>query len=151
MRFFLFSIRPLYADAVFSGVKKYELRRGFIDELTTGDIVFLYVSGNEQRIKGLFRAGRIFRGTPQEVWRYVSSDPLSGIGRDTWQYIAGSSRAVAVEVVDPCVFSRQPSLHDIRAVFPRWSPPLSYSLLSEKEPVFLLFLEQGLEECLNKK
>lgn len=151
MKYFLFSIRPQYANAVFSGVKKYELRRGFIDELSAGDVIFLYVSGNEQKIKGLFKAGSVFRGTPQEVWRLVSGDPLSGIGRDAWPYIAGSARAVAIEVVNPCVFSRQPTLRDIRSIFPRWSPPLSYTQLSEGEPLFILFLEELLEECEAKK
>lgn len=148
MKFFLFSIKPIYAKGVLSGVKKYELRRGRLEEMESGDTIFLYVSGNEQKIQGLFRAGKIFRGSPQEVWRFVISDPLSGIGRDAWQYIAGSGNAVAIEVVQPCVFSRQPSLKEIRAVFPRWNPPLSYYLLSNREPLFQLFLDDIAKDCL---
>lgn len=146
-KLFLFSIRPIYARAVLSGAKRYELRRGEVDGISPGDTVFLYVSGREQRIEGLFRAGRVFRGTPHEVWKLVASDPTSGVGRDAWPYIAGSKSATAIEVLSPCVFSRQPTLREIRSVFPRWSPPLSYCSLNEKEPVFVLFLESLLEEC----
>lgn len=147
MRRFLFSIRPIYARGVLSGTKRWELRRGALDSLSYGDVVFLYVSGREQKIEGLFRVGRIFRGGPEDVWRFVSSDPLSGITYDAWQYIAGSRRAAAIEVRDPCVFSRQPSLREIRAVFPRWSPPLSYAELKREEPLYVLFLEDLFEEC----
>lgn len=147
LKYFLFSIRPVYARAVLSGVKRWELRRGSLESMSMGDAVVLYVSGNEQRITGMFRAGRIYRGSPHQVWRLVSGDPLSGVDRSAWQFIAGSPQAVAIEVLDPCTFRKRPSLGEVRQIFPAWNPPLSHVELSRDEPLFLLFLKDLVEEC----
>ncbi len=141
----LFSIRPQYAQAIFAGVKKFELRRGVGKEIDTGDTVVVYVSGHVKRIYGVFTVGRIIRGTPQQVWRAVTIGP-TGIGRDAWQYIQGSPRAMALEVLNPRVFPRQPTLNEVRRVLPNWNPPLSYLRLDENSPLFRIFIRPLLEE-----
>ncbi|MEM4475184.1 MAG: ASCH domain-containing protein, partial [Fervidicoccaceae archaeon] len=77
---FLFSLRPEYAKALFSGLKKYELRRGAGSDLKRGDLAVVYVSGRIKRLFGCFEIGSVFRGSPEEVWRYVSSKRDSGVG-----------------------------------------------------------------------
>lgn len=148
-RYHLFSIRPQYAQAIFAGVKKYELRRGVGRDIETGDIVIVYVSGHVKRIYGYFTVGRIIRGTPQQVWRAVTVG-ATGIGRDAWQYIEGSPRAMALEVKRPRVFPQQPSLQEIRRVFPSWNPPLSYVHLDPDHPVFRIFIRPLLEDSQDR-
>lgn len=144
--YFLFSIRPEYASAIFSGVKRFELRRGSGEALKQGDIVIVYASGRVKRIFGRFVVGRIYRGPPARIWRIVTSIRDSGVGRDAWRYIEGSSVAVAIEVLEPKAFTVRPSLHEIRSIFPSWNPPLSYARIDERSPVFRLFIKPLLEE-----
>ena len=138
---FLFSIKPVYATAIVTGVKKFELRRGGGGQLMPGDVAVIYASGKVKRIYGHFIVGRIFRGSPREVWRMVTSRRDSGIGSDAWRYISGSKTAVAIEVKNPMIYTIQPSLYEIRSVLPDWNPPMSFVKLDVNSPVFRLFIE----------
>lgn len=149
--YFLFSIRPEYATAIFSGVKRFELRRGSGEELKQGDIAIVYASGRVKRIFGRFIVGRIYRGPPAKIWRIVTSNRDSGVGRDARRYIEGSAVAVAIEVLEPKVFTVRPSLYEIRSIFPSWNPPLSYAKIDVNHPVFRLFIRPLLEEEVPEK
>jgi len=142
----LFSIRPEYANAIFSGVKKFELRRAG-PEIEQGSVAVVYASGRVQRIYGFFYIGRVLKGPPDEIWRLVTSRKDSGVTKEAKKFIEGSRQAMAIEVVDPRPFQRRPSLREVRLVLPSWNPPLSYVELSTSEPVFKLFLEPLLEEA----
>lgn len=131
---FLFSIRPIYAYRVFAGKKKYELRKNVPWEVNRGDRVILYVSGRVQAVMGEFAVGRVIAGPADSVWKRLSRIPDTGITDDLYRYIAGGTRALAVEVVDPIVYRYSVKLSDLRAILPGFNPPLSVMKLDENDP-----------------
>jgi len=138
--FYLFSIRPEYAQAIFEGKKRFELRRGRGGGLEEGGIAVVYVSGRVKEIRGEFTIGRIRVGTPEEIWRYVRRKNPSGITPESWMFIKGSRTAVAIEILDPRLYKVFISLKEIRRLYPEWSPPMGYARLDPGDGVFRSFI-----------
>ena len=67
----ILSLKPRYADLIFEGVKKAELRRRPLVQMEGGD-VFVYVTSPVMELRGGFRVGEVWAGTPQEIWEKVS-------------------------------------------------------------------------------
>jgi len=132
--FYLMSIRPRFARLVFSGRKKFELRRWFGLPVEPGSVIVVYVSGDVQSIVGEFTAGVIHEGSPDHI-RAVTSVPGSGLPRDAYQYIRSARKALAIEVVAPKTYARSVGLEEIRNIIPGWEPPRSYTLLQDGDPL----------------
>jgi len=137
---FLLSIKPKYSGAIFSGRKKYELRRLRGPRIPKGSLIILYVSGNTRSIIGEFTTGEVIEGTPENIWRTVSK-PRTGINPDAFQYIKGSKHAFAIEVVSPTLYSHPVTLDEIRNIIPGWTPPHSYVKLRQEDPLYRLIVE----------
>ena len=137
---FLFSIKPRYAEAIFSGRKKYELRRLKSLSIPRGSLIVLYVSGDIRSITGEFTAGEVIEDKPENVWRTVKK-PRTGIGRDAFKYIKGSKRAIAIEVLSPTLYRHPVTLDEIRNIIPGWNPPHSYVKLRQEDPLYRLIIE----------
>lgn len=136
------SIKPQYAYQIFRGTKRYELRKCVGGEIVEGSIVVVYVSGSVRAIVGEFRVGRVVKGSPENVWSKVASDATAGVKSDAWQYIRGSSRAMALEVLEPRMYPRRVTLEEVRRIIPGWSPPLSYMLLVDGDPLYELVVKK---------
>ena len=79
----LLSIRPEYANKIFEGKKKVELRR-VRTRLKTGDLVIVYVSSPEKALVGSLEVERVItvENLPKEInnlWKQVKEQ--SGIKR----------------------------------------------------------------------
>ncbi len=139
---YLMSIRPQYANAIFRGRKKYELRKlSGQPGITEDSVIVVYSSGNVKAIIGEFRAGRIITGTPEYVWTAVGQSRY-GIGRDAWAYIRGGKRAMAIEVLEPKLYPRPVSLDEIRRIIPGWMPPFSYKRLEPGDKLYELVIRR---------
>ncbi len=91
----LLSIKPEFADRIFTGEKKFEFRRA----LPAEDVerVVIYVSSPVQRILGEFMVGRVLSMSPSALWRQTRDH--AGITRAYFnQYFAGRPLAHALEV-----------------------------------------------------
>lgn len=131
MRWYMISIKPRYAEAILRGEKRLELRRAdSVRPPPPRSLMIMYAAENVRSIVGEFTAGRVFVGSPEEVWRLAER---RGIGRDAKAYIAGSRRAMAIEVLMPVRYERV-TLEEIRELIPYWSPP-RFALLAEGDPV----------------
>lgn len=139
---YIFSIRPEYAEAIFSGRKKFELRRGKGKDLIKGGLAIVYVSGRVKAILGEFTIGRIIRGPPEKIWRYVRKKNEKGISPESWKFIAGAKTAIAIEVLSPKLYEKPVSLREIREVLPTWTPPMGYSKINKNEPIYQIFLSK---------
>ena len=142
---YLMSIRPKYAYQIFTGRKKFELRRWIGIPVVEGAVIVVYVSGSVKALMGEFRAGRIITGTPQRVWNEIMKYESHGIERDAWPYIAGAKKAMAIEVLEPRLYQRPVKLDELRQIFPRFAPPLSFRVLHLEEPLYR-FLVKPLRE-----
>ncbi len=144
---FLMSIKPQYADQIFKGKKKYELRKlSGIKPIAEGSIIIVYSSGKIKRIIGEFRAGRVLVDIPERIWGVVSR-PGTGIGGDAYAYIRGGKKAMAIEVVNPRLYPRSVSLEEIRRIIPGWMPPYSYKKINPGDRIYELVIRR-LREAL---
>ncbi|MEB3825860.1 MAG: ASCH domain-containing protein [Desulfurococcales archaeon] len=140
-RVFLMSIRPKYAEAIFSGKKKYELRRLRGPRIPPRSTVIVYSSGDTRSIVGEFTVHRVIEDSPPSIWNRVSY-PGSGISRDAYNYIRGAKKALALEVMNPILYRRPVSLDEVRNIIPGWNPPMSYIELYEDDPLYRLIVEK---------
>jgi len=139
---YLMSIRPQYANAIFAGRKKFELRKlSGVPPIEEGSLIVVYSSGKVKSIVGEFRAGRVIMGAPDYVWAHASR-PGTGVGGDAYAYIRGAKRAMAIEVVEPRLYPRPVSLEEIRRLIPGWMPPFSYKRLEPGDRLYELVVKR---------
>ena len=127
----LFSLKPCYADLVFKGLKKAELRRRIPCNLENRD-VFVYVSGMTMALRGGFRIGQVWCGTPEEVWNEVSE--LGRVDKEEFDaYYAGRSIAYAIEIKNVWEYENPVDLNKLRRRFPNFVPPQSWRYVKPEE------------------
>ncbi|RLF25068.1 MAG: DNA-binding protein [Thermoprotei archaeon] len=133
----LLSIRPIFADQILKGTKKFELRRGHIRILPRTRII-LYSSHPVKAIVGEFRAGRVFVGSLGAIWNHLRRIEDSGISELDWPYVKGSRIITAIEVVAPLRYKTPLTLNLIRSYIPNFRPPQSYKWLRKNDPLLKL-------------
>ena len=127
----LLSLKPDYADLVFDGLKEAELRRRISSCMENRD-VFIYVTSPVRQLRGGFRVGQVWSGTPEEVWRRVSK--LAGVHkRDFDAYYAGRTVAYALEITDVWEYKNPASLNTLGNRFPDFVVPQSWRYVRPEE------------------
>jgi len=138
---FLISIRPQYVRPIFSKTKKYELRRlTGQPRILEGSTMIVYASGNLKSVIGEFHAVKVIEAPPEKLWAMVHK-PGTGVTRESWNYIKGARKAIAIEVGDPTPYPRPITLDEIRRILPGWLPPYSYRELHEGDPFYELIVK----------
>lgn len=123
----LVSIRPQYADCIFAGSKRVELRR-VRPRLEPGQEVLVYVSSPAMELRGTFTVKKVEERTPRRLWHSVKR--FAGISKAEFDdYFRGATQAYAIHIDDVEEFDAPVSLTDIRARIPRFRPPQSYHYL----------------------
>lgn len=143
----LISLKPNYADLVFRGLKTAELRRRLSEHLVNRD-VFVYVSSPVKELRGGFRVGQVWTGTPEDIWATVSR--FAGVSRDVFDdYYQGTNIAFAMEIIDVWEYANPRSLEDLREQFPKFVVPQSYRYATENEARSFRQLKRiaGVPEC----
>lgn len=93
---FLISIRPRFADMIFSGSKTVELRR-VCPKVGAGDLALVYVSSPAMELRGSFEVGEIITASPSVLWSKVGKK--SGITRaEFFAYFQGKKQAHALVI-----------------------------------------------------
>lgn len=127
----LFSLKPHHADLVFRGLKHAELRRRIAHYMENRD-VFIYVSSPVRQLRGGFRVGHVWHGSPEDVWQEVSE--LAAVTkRDFEKYYAGRPIAYALQITDVWEYTYPASLQTLRDRFPRFVVPQSWRYVRSEE------------------
>lgn len=127
----LISLKPEFADLIFDGIKTAELRKRISSEFEDRD-VFVYVSSPICELRGGFRVGEVWSGSPLEVWNMVHE--LAGISAEEYhRYYDAANVAYALEVLDVWKFANPISLGRLREKFPGFSAPQSYRFVRDLE------------------
>ncbi len=147
---YLASIKPKYAYRIFTGIKKYELRRWFGLRPDTNSIIIVYVSGSVKAVIGEFSVGKVLFAKPNDIWKTLSSMSKSGVGSEDYSYIKGSKYALAIEVVNPILYVKPIRLDEIRNILPGFMPPMSFRKLSIDEPLYELIIKKARENTFKK-
>ena len=131
MRPLLLSLKPVYADLVFSGLKTAELRRWMPRELKGRD-VFIYVSSPKRVLRGGFRVADVWQGTPNDVWDRVKD--LARVDASTYNaYYEGRSTAFALSIADAWEHKNPLALEKLRSKFTNFVVPQSWRYLTPCE------------------
>lgn len=136
----LISLRPCHADKVFDGLKKAEFRRRALRQLE-GREAFVYVTSPNMELRGGFRVGKVWTGTPEDIWGEVS--PIAGIDKSTFDsYYAGCSVATALEIAEVWEYENPVSLRRLREAFPNFTVPQSWRYAKREEQAHFASLER---------
>ena len=127
----LISLKPNYADLLFKGLKKAELRRRDLSRMKGRD-VFVYVTSPVMQLRGGFRVGDVVTGTPDEIWDEVSRE--AGVERREFDaYYAGQKIACALKIENVWEYDDPLGLSALRAKFQSFVVPQSWRYVKADE------------------
>ncbi|HVZ81764.1 MAG TPA: ASCH domain-containing protein, partial [bacterium] len=108
----LLSIKPKYANKIFSGEKTVELRRTK-PNLKRGDIVAVYVSSPIMALSGEFEVDEVLEREPEELWSEVGEE--SGIEKNEFKnYYRGAEIAFGIKFKKVVNFKQPVPLSNLR-------------------------------------
>ena len=137
---FLMSLRPQFADLIFSGLKLAELRRRFA-AVAEGRDVYVYVTSPEMVLRGGFRIGHIWRGSPEDVWGHVEA--LAALERaDFDAYFEGSALAYALRVSDVWEFEKPIGVECLKDKLGSFVAPQSWRYVKPEEAQTLMEMRE---------
>ncbi len=145
----LLSLKPRYADLIFEGRKKAELRRRIASGIEGRD-AFIYVSSPVKQLRGGFRVGHVWQGSPEEVWNEVSE--LAGVdkrGFDT--YYEGREIAYALQIRDVWEYENPVDLSNLKKQFPNFSVPQSWRYVKPEEYRYFQNMKRRVKESESSK
>ena len=137
----LLSVKPCYADMVFDGLKRAELRRRIASSIENRN-VFVYVSSPRRELRGGFRVGQVWKGSPDYVWQFVSS--LASVQKDDFDaYFLGCTIAFALEITKVWEYDVPVPLSVLIRKFQQFVVPQSWRYLKCDEYDFLVDLARA--------
>src|ERR1700674_964902 len=127
----LISIRPNFAEQIFSGTKTVELRR-VCPRVETGDLVIVYASGHEKSLVGAFQVSAVIKSTPTNIWKRFG--PRTGLKRTDFEsYYANVEIGYAIELSRTLRLLTPVKLADLRRQPGGFCPPQGYRYLNLSE------------------
>ena len=134
-RIVLMSIKPKFGYRILRGRKKFELRRYCPEgRIRSGDVIFLYFSHPVKAVLCVFKAGRVFEGTRDELKLIASKFKDNGLGEEDWSYLDARRPGMMIEVKKPRRI-RRISLESLRGRF-GVEPPQSYRIVDPGDPLY---------------
>lgn len=116
------SIRPEHASNIYSGNKKYELRRSA--PKSTPRIIYLYESNGDKHITGHIVIERVIAASPKELWGIVGTK--STTKERFFKYFDGASVAYAFEIVTAVKYLHDIALDKIKNIDNGFRPPQNF-------------------------
>jgi predicted transcriptional regulator len=124
------SVHPRFAALLFSGEKKFELRRRCAG-LDAGDVVYVYATSPEMALWGCFVVDYVAYEPLSVLWTRVRSS--AGVSKKQFDdYFQGRQRGFAISVRDQVLIKPVP-IADLRKIWPGFHPPQSYRYLEMRE------------------
>ncbi|HZF61957.1 MULTISPECIES: ASCH domain-containing protein [Desulfovibrio] len=121
----LLSIKPEFAEKIFSGEKGYEFRKAAFSQDVTSVIV--YVTAPVGRIVGEFEVANIWQDTPTSLWQKTKES--AGISAQFFfEYFKGRNKAVAIEIAKPKRYKKEINPYSGEKKF---TPPQSFCYVTE--------------------
>lgn len=130
----ILSLKPCYADLVFKELKTVELRRRIVQHIENCE-VFVYVSSPTMALRGGFRVGDFWKGTPQKIWSMVES--LAQVEKQDFDsYFEGKTVAYAFEITEVWETQKLVPLRNLREQLPNFVVPQSWRYVKKDELQF---------------
>ena len=117
----LLSIKPQFAEKIFSGTKRFEFRKA-IHKNPNVTTVVVYATKPVGKVIGEFTVSGVHNDSPARLWRITKRH--SGITKQFFnEYFDGRDHGFAIEVAKPL---RYKNPLDLRDVIPNGYPPQSF-------------------------
>ena len=127
----LFSLKPRFAELIFTGEKTVELRRRIAPTMI-GREVFIYVSSPLRSIRGGFRISKVWSSDPETVWDEVAC--RAGVAKAEFDaYYEGCGIAHALALSDVWVHEVPVEIEGVKEVLPGFRPPQSWRYVRQPE------------------
>ena len=134
IRSVLLSLKPCYADLVFEGLKTVEFRRRIASHMEGRD-AFIYVSRPVMALRGGFRIGEVWSGTPEDVWHMVAE--CTRVDKQDFDtYFEGQPISYALEIKEVWECPKPVSLGTLRGTFSNFVVPQSWRYVRSDEYQF---------------
>ena len=128
----LMSIRPQYADMIFSGIKTVELRRVKPKFLVEGDLIFVYVSSPVKSLVGAFTVSSVTEKSLAGLWRNVKD--CAGVSRGEFlNYFQDVEKGVAIFIKDVWLLPKPIHLAELKKEVKGFHPPQSFRYTSVRQ------------------
>lgn len=138
----LLSIRPKFAEKIFSGEKTVELRRVY-PSIERDDLAIIYVSSPVKALYGAFKVSNIVKLPINDLWEQVKGK--AGISvTEFYDYYKGKTTGVAIFFEEVWQLSVPLTLESIQKLWIGFRPPQSYCYVNSG------YLKAGLN-LLNRK
>jgi predicted transcriptional regulator len=135
---FLISIRPRFADMIFSGSKTVELRR-VCPKVSAGDLALVYVSSPVMELRGSFEVGKIISASPSALWKKIGSK--AGVTREEFfAYFQGKKQAHALVIKRAWQLPAPIGLKALRRNSGGFRPPQNFHYLKRNNSPLLASL-----------
>jgi predicted transcriptional regulator len=124
----LLSIKPEFANKIFSGEKKFEFRKKAFSKIEVHTVV-VYSTMPVGRIIGEFTIKTIHKDSPKSIWNKTKH--FSGIDELFFnEYYNGREFAIAIEVDNPILYKRpiNPKIE-----YDNFTAPQSFMYIKEKQ------------------
>jgi len=132
---FLLSVRPQFAERIYSGVKTLEIRK-VAPLVSSGTVVLMYESGKQRKITGWFELGGITWHSPDDLWNDFGSQ--TGLEESEFvEYCRDHDKVAALKVVKSGKFNSPLGLSDLRQVIPNFMPPQNFRYLKSLPEAFV--------------
>lgn len=120
----LLSIKPEYAEKIFSGEKRYEFRKAVFKNQHIQTVV-VYATMPVGKIIGEFNIKQILKDEPEHIWEITKE--FSGINKSFFnEYFNGRNFAFAIEVDKPKLYKKP---INPKEEFERFTAPQSFMYL----------------------
>ena len=127
----LISVRPRFAEMIFSGNKTVELRR-VCPKISLGDLALVYVSSPAKELQGAFEVGKIISASPSALWKKVGKK--TGISRKEFiAYFHGKTKAHALMIIRAWKLAVPICLTTLRRRKGGFRPPQNFHYLKRNE------------------
>ena len=137
----LLSIHPRFAEAIFDGTKKVELRRR-APKLVAGDEVVVYATVPTAAVLGKFTVESVDSSELHDLWQVTRQvAAVSSSEFDT--YFDGLDRGVGIWIANTQRYSASVSLTDLRDSIPGFHPPQGFRYLNPLEVQIIETLATG--------
>jgi len=112
----MISIKPEFANKIFSGVKKYEFRKVLFKNNDI-DTVIVYASSPVQKVIGEFKIKKIISDSPYSVW--CQTKMYSGINKEYFDnYFLNRQIVHAIHIGDTKIYKSPRTLSEFGVKFP---------------------------------
>jgi predicted transcriptional regulator len=132
----LLSIHPRFADAIFAGTKKVELRRR-APRIAKGDEVLVYSTIPTAAVIGTFTVENVTETRLESLWRRTRA--TAAVTREQFDsYFDGLETGFGIWVSHVRPFELPISLWSLRNLWPGFHPPQGFRYLTPQEVEMLL-------------